>query len=143
VGTRPDVPPPDRVSPPTAVRVAGFLIGVQGLFGGGFAGYLVIRSGSGSLGPTAVLGEATTFLLVGLALLAIGAGLLRGRPWARTPAIVVQLLLLPAVYSLIGPSRQVAAGLVAGVVVLAALVSLLGEPARRWSERQDEVRRGS
>jgi uncharacterized membrane protein (DUF2068 family) len=121
--------------------VAGVLIGLEGVCVLGFTAFLLLQAGAATLGAQAVLGEAGMFLLVGGAMVLLGVGLWRGRPWARTPAIVIQLLLLPAVYSLIGPSRQVAAGLVAAVVVLAALLALLSEPARRWSTELDEVRR--
>jgi hypothetical protein len=63
----------------------------------------------------------------------VAAGLVTGRRWARTPAIVTQLLLLPVVYSLIGPSQQLVLGLVAGVVVAAAFMLLISERSRAWS----------
>lgn len=107
----------------------------------GFAGYLGVRAASASLGIAAVLGEAGVFVLIGALILAVGVGLLRGRCWARTPGIVIQALLLPAVYALLGPSRQVLAGALAGVLVVAALMLLLSEPARRWAEDLDEARR--
>ena len=56
-----------------------------------------------------VLGEVGYFAVIGIALAFIGAALFTGSRGARTPAIVTQLLLLPVVYSLIGPSRQLAA----------------------------------
>jgi hypothetical protein len=37
------------------------------------------------------------------------------------------------VYSLIGPSRQLVLGLVAGVVVAAAFMLLISERSRAWS----------
>ncbi len=64
---------------------------------------------------------------------AVGAGLLRGRRWARSPAIVTQLLLLPIVYSLLGPSRQVLLGVLTGVWVLSTFLLLISERSRIWS----------
>ena len=64
-----------------------------------------------------------------------------GRRWARTPAIVTQLLLLPVVYSLIGPSRQLLLGLLTGVVVFAAFMLLISERSRAWSMGLDLPRR--
>ena len=127
--------------PPRQVRGAAVLVGLEGLLGVGFAGYLVIRASSAALGITAVLGEAAMFLLLGAAVMFVAFGLLRGRFWARTPAIVTQLLLLPVVYSLLVPSRQLVAGLGAAVVVLGALALLLSGPARAWAAALDEARR--
>ena len=63
--------------------------------------------------------------------------LVTGRRWARTPAIVTQLLLLPVVYSLIGPSRQLLLGLLTGAVVFTAFMLLISERSRAWSMGAD------
>ena len=118
------------------------LVGLEGLLGVGFAGYLVIRASSASLSLGAVLGEAGMFALCGAALLGVAIGLLRGRFWARTPAIVTQLLLLPVAYTLLVPSGQVPIGAVTAAVVLAALGLLMSPPAREWAADLDETRRG-
>jgi hypothetical protein len=119
--------------PPWQVRVAGAVVGAQGLLGVGFAVALGIRAFSSSAPVSAVLGEAGYFLVIGAALLLVGIGLVVGRRWARTPAIVTQLLLLPVVYSLLGPSRQLLLGVVTGVVVVATFLLLISERAREWS----------
>lgn len=107
----------------------------QGLAAGGVAVFLLVR-GLGSAPGTTVasvqLGEAGYFAVIGAALLAVAIGLARGRRWARTPAIVTQLLLLPVVYSLLGPSRQLLLGGAALLVVGSAFLLLLSEPVRRW-----------
>ncbi|TQM15112.1 hypothetical protein [Pseudonocardia kunmingensis] len=122
--------------PPRQVRLAGLLVAVQGLVGLGFAVALVVRAltaeGVG-LPVGDIVGEAGYFALVGAALVAVGVGLVRGRRWARTPAIVTQLLLLPVVYTLLGPSRQLLLGIVAGVVVVATFLLLISEASRTWS----------
>ena len=105
------------------MRAAGALVGLETLAAAAFTAVLAVRSGSAELGVGAMLGEAGFFLLVAVALGAVAAGLWTGRRWARTPAIVTQLLLLPVVYSLLGPSRQLLIGLVAGAVVVAAFVA--------------------
>ena len=115
------------------VRAAGALVGLETLAAGVFAVVLGLRAGATQLGTGAVVGEAVFFLLVAVALGAVAAGLVTGRRWARTPAIVTQLLLLPVVYSLIGPSQQLVLGLVAGVVVAAAFMLLISERSRAWS----------
>jgi hypothetical protein len=118
---------------PWQVRVAGTVVGAQGLLGVGFAVALAIRASSSRAPVSAVLGESGYFLLIGAALVFVGIGLLTGRRWARTPAIVTQLLLLPVVYSLIGPSRQLVLGIITGIVVVATFLLLISERSREWS----------
>ncbi|HVL85680.1 MAG TPA: hypothetical protein VM367_15550 [Pseudonocardia sp.] len=130
--------PSARPGPPRQVRIAGCLVALQGALALVFAGALVVRSGSTRVRAVDVLGEAGFFLVVGAALAFVGFGLVTGRRWARTPAIVTQLLLLPVVYSLLGPSRQLALGIAAGAVVFAAFMLLISEPARRWWTGLDE-----
>jgi hypothetical protein len=106
---------------------------VQALLALGFAGVLVVRASSAELPVSFVLGEAGYFAVIGAALLAVGIGLVGGRRWARSPAIVTQLLLLPVVYSLIGPSRQLLLGVVAGAFVVTTFMLLISERSRMWS----------
>jgi hypothetical protein len=110
---------------------------LQALAAAVFTGALVLRAGATDLGTGLVLGEAGFFLLVAAAVGAVGVGLLRGRRWARTPALVTQLLLLPVVYSLIGPSRQIVLGLVSGALVFATFMLLVNERSRLWSMEVD------
>ncbi|MBO0850318.1 MAG: hypothetical protein J2P20_12690 [Pseudonocardia sp.] len=126
--------------PPTAVRVAGLLVAVQGAVGVAFAVFLAVEAGAARLGRGAALGEALMFLLIGAALLGVARGLWRGRFWARAPAVVTQLLLLAFVYSLFR-SGQLLPGAVAGVVVVGTLVLMLSAPARAWAMDLDEARR--
>lgn len=109
------------------------LVGLQGLLGVGIAAVLAWRAASATASIGNVIGESAYFLVIGAALLAVGVGLLTGRRWARTPAIVTQLLLLPVVYSLIGPSRQLAWGIVAGVFVVTTFMLLISERSREWA----------
>jgi peptidoglycan/LPS O-acetylase OafA/YrhL len=120
------------VRPPRQVLLAGGIVGAQGLVGVAVALVFLVRAiGSGA--PGAGIAEAVYFLLVGGAVLFAGTGLLRGKRWARTPAIVAQLLLLPVVYSLIGPSQQLVPGILAGLVVIGTFLLLISEPSRAWS----------
>ena len=119
--------------PPSPVRAAGALVALEAFAAAAFTAVLAARSGAAELGVGAALAEAGFFLLVAVALGAVAAGLWTGRRWARTPAIVTQLLLLPVVYSLIGPSQQLVLGLVAGAVVAAAFMLLISERSRAWS----------
>lgn len=80
-----------------------------------------------------VLGELGYFVVIGLAVVFVGATLMVGRRGARTPAIVTQLLLLPVVYSLIGPSQQLVLGIAAGVYVVLTFLLLISERSRMWA----------
>ncbi|HEY4007548.1 MAG TPA: hypothetical protein VGM60_20535 [Pseudonocardia sp.] len=132
--------PPSPPAPPSTVRAAGTLVCVQGLAAIGFATFLVVVVGAGALGLNVVLAEAAFYALVGAAVVALGVGLLRGRLWARTPAVVVQILLLAVAYSLVA-SGAALLGVAVGVAVLVVLGLLLSPPTRRWSEDLDQARR--
>jgi uncharacterized membrane protein YhaH (DUF805 family) len=123
-GVTPDTPPPQ-------IRLAGVLVGLEGVGALVFAILVGIQESMLPLG--AVLGEVGYFVLIGIALAFIGAALATGRRGARTPAIVIQLLLLPVVYSLIGPSRQLVLGVVAGIYVVATFLLLISERSRAWA----------
>jgi hypothetical protein len=118
---------------PPQIRLAGALVAVQGLAAIVFAIVIGLQASSLDLPFVAVLGETAYYAIVGLALAGVGIGLVRGRRGARTPAIVTQLLLLPVVYSLIGPSQQLALGIVSGVYVAGTFLLLISEPSRQWS----------
>lgn len=121
---------------PWQVRWAGWVVGLEALGALAFTAALLVRSGdTDALGL--VLGQAGLFAIVGAALLGVARGLVTGGRWARTPAIVTQLLLLPVAYSLIGPSRQLLLGIVVGVLVAACFLMLISEPARTWAESED------
>ena len=61
-------------APPTPVRLAGVLVGLQGLAGAVFTVALAVRVGEADLGTAAALGEAGFFLLVAVALGAVAGG---------------------------------------------------------------------
>ena len=126
-------PAPAAPATPPQIRLGGLSVAVQGIVGIVFAVVLLVRGLSAGDGLRFALGESGYFLLIGAALVAVGIGLVRGRRWGRSPAIVAELLLLPVVYSLLGPSKQVVWGIVVGIVVIATFLLLISEPARRWS----------
>jgi len=120
-----------RDTPPPQIRVAGLLVGLQGVAAVAFAILVGVQDSTLPLGS--VLGEVGYFAVIGIALVFIGAALFTGRRGARTPAIVTQLLLLPVVYSLIGPSRQLLLGIAAGIYVVVTFLLLISERSREWS----------
>jgi len=129
---------PDRnlTRAPWQVRWAGWVVGLEALGALAFTAALLVRAGGTGSSVGLVLGQAGLFAIVGAALLAVARGLHTGGRWARTPAIVTQLLLLPAAYSLIGPSRQLLIGIVTAVLLAACLLMLTSEAARVWNESE-------
>ncbi|MGI5125599.1 hypothetical protein ACQEVB_02175 [Pseudonocardia sp. CA-107938] len=123
----------DAIGTPRQVRLAGAGVAAEALAGLIATVVLLTGSGTADLPVGSVVGEAALFVLGAAALGFVAWGLVTGRRWARTPAIVIQLLLLPVVYSLIGPSRELVLGVVTGLVVAGTFLLLLSEPARTWS----------
>jgi hypothetical protein len=123
------------VTPPTSVRIAAAVVCLQGALGVLFAAALVVAALSGAERVSDVLGEAGYFALLGGGVLAVGIALLRGHRWARTPALVVQLLLLGVAWYAAGPSGRPEYGVPIGMVCVAVAVTLLSSPARAWAYR--------
>lgn len=119
---------------PSPVRAAGLLVGIQGVAGVVVAVVLLL---GGSDGPVPVLATAVWFALFGAILLAIGVNLVRSRPGARTPAIVVQILLLGVCWYAAGPSSQPGYGIPAALFCVVVLALLFSPPAVRWATGSD------
>jgi hypothetical protein len=117
--------------PPLQVRLAGVLQGLQGVGALVFAVVVGLQTPGQTI--ASVVGEIGYFVVIGLAVAFIGVALVTGRRGARTPAIVTQLLLLPVVYSLIGPSQQLVLGIAAGVYVIGTFLLLISERSRMWA----------
>ena len=109
---------------PVPLLVVALIVLVEAVCVAGAAGYLAVESAVGD--PDDPLsswlsGVLAALLAAGLVL--VGLGLLRARRWARSPAFVVSLLLLPVGVSLLQAGR-LGAGVpvtlfgVAGVVLL-------------------------
>lgn len=114
--------------------MAGVLVALQGVVGVVVAVVLGVRTlGADPARLYYGLAESGIFLLLGAAVAGIGYGLVRGVHGCRSPAIVLQLLLLPVIYSLLGPSRQLLWGIGCGLLVLATFLLLISEQSRRWS----------
>ncbi|GAA3844010.1 membrane protein [Saccharothrix violaceirubra] len=122
---------------PVAVRVAGVFTAVEGLLGLGFAVALVVRAFAVDE-PGKVLGEAAYFVVLCAGVLACGIGLVLGRRWARSPAIVVQLLLLGVAWYMYGPSARQLWGALLALYVVLVIGSLFTNPVRRWALGVDE-----
>ncbi|MCP2167991.1 hypothetical protein [Goodfellowiella coeruleoviolacea] len=118
---------------PSQLRVAGALVGVQGLAGLGFAIALAVSAVRvGNQPGLNIFGELGYFAVLSAGVLAAAVGLLLGRRWARTPAIVVQLLLLGVAWYLREADRLVIAVGV-GLFCLSVIALLLSNPVRAWA----------
>jgi hypothetical protein len=137
------VPFADKLSPaPSEVRLAGALTALPSL---GLLVLGVILLVRGLSGPTQagnnIWVEAATFLLVGLAFLAAAAGLVLGKTWARSPVVVIALIVLGLGWYLLGPSGLPAWGIPLAVVGIVTLVLIFRRPSRAWALglRDDET----
>lgn len=122
---------------PRRVRLAGVLVALQGLAGVAFAVAVLVLAFGDSGGDSAggnLFGEAGYFALLGAGVLACGVGLILGKTWARTPTLVIEILLLGVSWYAIGPSSRPAYGFPVAALCLLTLVLLLTAPARSWAE---------
>lgn len=120
-------------APPT-IRGAGLLVGLQGLTGLGFAVALLVRAiGGGSTEGNNVFGEAGYFAVLGGGVVAVGVALVLGKQWARSPAVVVELLLFGVAWYAVGPSGRPEIGVPVGLLCVVVLSLLFTARSREWS----------
>jgi hypothetical protein len=111
-------PPPTLLAGAVAVLVEGLVVLAGAL-------YLGVESATADPDdPTAAWLGAGLALAAAAGLLAVGAGLLRRRGWARAPALVTQILLLPVGLPLL-QGGQYAAGVPLTLLAVAGAVLLL------------------
>lgn len=118
---------------PRPVRVAGLLVGLQGLAGVVIGAGLVVVAARGGSDPVPIVATAVWFAGFGAILLAIGVNLVWGHHGARSPAVVAQLLMLGVCWYAAGPSSRPAYGVPAAVFCVAVLALLFCPPAVRWA----------
>lgn len=124
---------------PRTIRIAGLLTSLQALVGIAFVIALLVRSTSpelgavGTLGRNAIYGEAGWYALVSAGVLTAGLGLCFGKHWARTPALLLQLLLLGAAWYAMGPSDAPAVAFAIAVPAVVVLWLLFNREGRKWS----------
>jgi hypothetical protein len=126
---------------PRPLAIACLIIGLEVLGLLAAAGWLVAKTVTGtpnSLGR-ALLGAALA--LCGAAVLALcGRGLLRLRPAARTPIVVLELLAIPVSYSLAFQADEVGYGGPILIAAIAVLYLLFTPPARAVLDREEPTR---
>lgn len=129
----------DQLAPtpvPAPLRAAVAIVGVEALALVAAAAVLIVKTISGTPNDIwrALLGAALA--LAGAATLALGArALLRLRPAARSPIVVLQLLALPVAYSLWFQAGVAVYGAPIMVAALATLFLLFTPPARQALDR--------
>lgn len=119
--------------PPSTFRAAGALVVLEGAVALVVAVVLLVRALGGARDSAANgYGTAGWFAVIGVAVGAAGIALILGRRWGRAIALVVQLLLLPVVWSLLTDSHQPLYGVLLGSGVVAVLALLFSPPSSRW-----------
>lgn len=120
------------IPPPATVRIAAVLVGLQGVGLVALAG-VTVSSGIANHARAVQLGaQGLYFVVLGGLLGLVASGLLRGRRWARTPALVAQVVVIAVGMWMAFPSARLGWGIgliVAGVVTFALLVT---PAANRW-----------
>lgn len=120
--------------PPRPVFGAGLIVAVQGAAALMVAVVLVLRALVGVDQQAANgYGTAAWFALVGVAVLAAGWTLLRGRRIGRGMAVFANLILLPVAWYLGVGSHRWGYGVVVGAVATAVLGALFSPAALRWA----------
>ena len=111
-----------RPAQPSALQlVAGLMAAQGGLLVGIAVFYVVELAIATATDVTRALVSAGLALLAGVGLLLVGRGLFRSRRWARSPALVTNLILLPVAVGLLQGGR-----LYLGVPLLAAAAGVVG-----------------
>jgi hypothetical protein len=115
---------------PKTVRIAGVVIALQGLVGIVFA--VVVLVAPGALTTTDRLGEAGFFALMAATVIGFGVALFLGKRGARSPAVVVELILIGIAGYVTVPSGQALYGIPIAAVCLVVLYLLLTPGVRDW-----------
>lgn len=126
---------------PREVRAAGVIAGLPGLAAIVFAVVLLVDalvSTETTVGGNNLYAQAAYYAVFGAGLLACGTGLLLGHTWARSPALVVALLMIGVGWYVAGPSGRPEWGVPIVVVAAALMVLLFRAPARAWAFGADE-----
>jgi crotonobetainyl-CoA:carnitine CoA-transferase CaiB-like acyl-CoA transferase len=131
--TRAEAGPPEV---PGAVRTAAGLVALEALALLAAAAILLAKTATGHPSSLARALLDAAFALCGAALLVLAArGLVRLRPAARTPVVVLQILALPVAYTLAFQAHRVEYGGPILVAALATLYLLFTPPARAALDR--------
>ncbi|WP_116045743.1 hypothetical protein [Amycolatopsis palatopharyngis] len=125
----------DKFSPaPREVRLAGGLTALPGLVMFALAVALLVNSLTRAEGGTEnIYAEVVYYALMGAGTVACAVGLVLGKTWARSPGVVVGLLLAAIGWYAAGPSGQPAIGIPLIAVGVLIVVLLFRVPSRAWA----------
>ncbi|GAA1234052.1 membrane protein [Prauserella halophila] len=127
----------DKISPaPREVRYAGLLTALPGFALVAIGILLAVTGRSPDL-----VAEVSYYLVLGVAVLACAAGLLFGKTWARSPSLVVALILVGVGWYAAGPSDQSVFGVPIMIAGIAVVVLLFRRDSRAWvlGQRPEET----
>ncbi|HEX6351729.1 hypothetical protein [Actinophytocola sp.] len=116
---------------PRTVRAAGALVGAQGLAGIAYAVVLLVEPGV--LTSADRYGMAGFFALMAAAVIGLGTALVLGKRGARSPAVLIQLLLLGIAGYATVPSSRPEYGIPVAALCLLVLYLLLNTAGREWA----------
>ncbi|RBM10503.1 hypothetical protein DI005_35425 [Prauserella sp. PE36] len=130
----------DKFSPaPREVRLAGALTALPGLALLAIGVVLVVEFlGQAPVAGNNVYAEVAYYLVLGFGVLACAGGLLLGKTWARSPALVISLVLVGVGWYAAGPSSQPGFGVPIMIAGAAVVVLLFRRPSRAWVLGQQE-----
>lgn len=131
--TDPVDPPPISIPPPPPVRAAALIAAVQAVGVLVVAVVVIIARQDADL--KWALATASYFVVLALLIAAVSRGLLLGRRWARTPAVVVELIFALVGFYLAVPSGQLLPGLGIIAIGVVPLILLITRPANEWIKR--------
>ena len=129
------MPLADKVSPaPIEVRLAGAATALPGLALVVFTVLLLVNGfGVPAQAGNNLYAEAAYYIVLAAGTLFCAAGLLLGKTWARSPAVVIALLLVGVGWYSAGPASQLALGVPLAAIGVAVLVLLFRRPSRAWA----------
>ena len=117
---------PVAIPPPVAVRVAAVLVALQGVGLLVLAGLTVSSGLSNGARTVQLAAQGLYFVVLGALLGLVASGLLRGRRWGRSPALVAEVVVIAIGMWMTFPSERPVWGLPLigdGAVTLALLVT--------------------
>jgi hypothetical protein len=121
----------DKLSPaPREVRLAGALTALPGLGLLAFAVLLLIK---GEANPGNLYAEVAYYVVLAAGTLACAGGLVMGKTWARSPGVVVALILIGVGWYGAGPSGQPVWGVPLALVGVVVIVLLFRRASRAWA----------
>ncbi|WP_139794748.1 hypothetical protein [Saccharomonospora piscinae] len=141
----------DLVSPaPRQVRIAGALTALPGFALLGFAVLLGLNAGDEpAMSGGSLVAEIIYYVALAAGVLACAVALLLGKTWARSPALVVNLVVIGIGWYAAGPSDQAGFGVPIMIVGAVVVVQLFRRPSRAWvlgqqddESEEDAARRG-